>query len=504
MAAQVVANTTGATMLQSAVQTRLVELGWSTDGADDNSLAEYVVLMLQNGKTPQQVGAEMSSDMGMDEAAASDFGHWLSEQIQLIGGQPAEDPQSAGTIQHRTGTPQEDAHSSGMVDADMNDAADSVDQADTSMCVSPYSQEILTDMNSPTGPRSMRDQRSNTPRGRDRRMLGHVNKALDRSGDGSLHRIKGAAGGAGRINTHAHPPRGPRNQMNTRGGHAQRMTNVAAQAMQNGLPGTITPQQQMQLLAMYEQQAQMMASIFNGQSPPNFPGQMQTGGKSLFDRVGKNGRHGSHNQTGQQDGEDMLDAPTDGSMDVDGVRPDSSTTMCRFNLSCTNPNCFYVHQSPAATPGTTVDMADTCSFGVACKNRKCVGKHPSPAKLGPMRSEQECKFYPNCTNPSCPFKHPTMPPCRNGADCSVSGCKFSHTKTECKFNPCLNPVCPFKHKEGQRRGTFQDKVWTSGVEGDGDAHVSERNFVTEEGEEDLVIPGKSDQDGTPAPEGLVT
>ena len=57
----------------------------------------------------------------------------------------------------------------------------------------------------------------------------------------------------------------------------------------------------------------------------------------------------------------------------------------------------------------------------------------------------------------------------------------------CRFNPCLNPSCSFKHVDGQKRGKFEDKVWTA----DGSKqHVSERKFVDEdESVEELIIPG---------------
>jgi len=55
----------------------------------------------------------------------------------------------------------------------------------------------------------------------------------------------------------------------------------------------------------------------------------------------------------------------------------------------------------------------------------------------------------------------------------------------CKYNPCLNKGCPYKHEAGQKRGVFEDKVWTA----DGSTHVSERSFVDPNaGEEELIHP----------------
>lgn len=168
--------------------------------------------------------------------------------------------------------------------------------------------------------------------------------------------------------------------------------------------------------------------------------------------------------------------------------PNPEESVCRYNLKCTNKDCKFAHQSPAAPPGVTVDVSDVCSFGAACKNFKCVARHPSPATKFAHQSEQECKFWPNCQNPRCTFKHPSKPPCRNGADCKVEGCTFYHSAVMCKFKPCTNRYCTFKHEEGQR-GAFPDKVWTA--EG-ANQHVSERKFADGDAAEEEVIPGSGD------------
>ena len=235
--------------------------------------------------------------------------------------------------------------------------------------------------------------------------------------------------------------------------------------------------------------------VMNGYPP------QQQNGRSLFDRVQNNTqRPQNHNfrkglqnsKFGEQQQQTQAEGPSS-SMDVemsqektDSLSPD---TTCKFNLACTNKDCKFAHQSPAAPPGTAIDVSDVCSFSAACKNRKCTGRHPSPAQKIAHQTELDCKFFPNCTNPRCPFRHPSMPLCRNGADCTTPNCKFTHIKTMCKFNPCLNPTCTFKHVEGQKRGKFEDKVW---VADSAKEHVSERKFVNEDGAEELIVPGASD------------
>merc|ERR1712093_765143 len=55
--------------------------------------------------------------------------------------------------------------------------------------------------------------------------------------------------------------------------------------------------------------------------------------------------------------------------------------------------------------------------------------------------------------------------------------------------PKIVPTCPYKHVEGQKRGKFEDKVWTAEKK----EHVSERKFVEEGGPEELIIPGKTEE-----------
>ena len=370
----------------------------------------------------------------------------------------------------------------------------------------------------------MRNGRPNSSK----RLMGQLSKAMDRSTDAILHRVRPQQG-TERVSTHIRqPPKGPRSdirnqRMNANGKPMGAANNVVA----NGAPGNammqMTPQQQMQLFAMYEEQARMMSQILSPQQQqimmpgmaqlpsinPKFrhqgPRQGLPAGRSLFERVeGKASRpNGSSSSQFQPNGResqiktyvdvDMVNDDLSSSMEVESSQTNSTEispdTPCRFSLSCTKKDCPFAHQSPAAPPGTTIDVSDHCPFGAACKNKKCVARHPSPAQKVSHQSEQDCKFFPHCTNPTCPFRHPTMPVCRNGADCTRAGCKFTHIKIGCKFNPCLNASCPYKHEEGQKRGTYNDKVWIAD-EGQERGHVSERKFVDDDtAEEELIVPG---------------
>ena len=542
MAVEVTLNTPLAEALSNVVQPKLSEVGWSTGGLDDSALGEYIILMLVNGKTQEQIAAELSNDLlnlGPDDTGATDFARWLFEQVDVLNGQINGPPASqTSQVQQGQAIPSyideeslsrgenRQPENSGGADADMGDVTDGLQNG--VMYVSAIRQftihKSLTKANRPTGPKSMR----NPSRNGNKRMIGQISKAMDRSGDAALHRVR-AQQGTERINMHGRlPPKGPRNDQNriTRTQLNGRPMGVNNGSMLNGgstgLMMQMTPQQQMQLLSMYEEQARMMQQLFSPQQQqqifipainPTFhnggsPSRQQQG-RSLFERVeGNPQRQNGLDKTSQLKGGKLQsqevstesDVPRNysnddisSSMEVESSQnktPESaSETICRFNLTCTKKDCPYAHQSPEAPPGTTIDVNDECPFGAACKNRKCVGRHPSPAQKISHQSEQDCRFFPHCTNPSCPFRHPTaMPPCKFGADCKKEGCKFTHVKTMCRFNPCLNPQCPFKHAEGQKRGVFGDKVWRVADERGDKSHVSERKFVDERGEEELVVP----------------
>ena len=90
MSVEVVLDSPLAQALNSAIQPKLVEVGWSTGGADDSALSEYIILMLVNGKTQDQIAAELSGDLlnlGPDDPGARDFSQWLFQQVDVLNSQ---------------------------------------------------------------------------------------------------------------------------------------------------------------------------------------------------------------------------------------------------------------------------------------------------------------------------------------------------------------------------------------------------------------------------------
>lgn len=87
MPATVAAESPLAEALANVVQPKMVEMGWSSDSSEDSALTEYVILMLVNGKTQEQIAEELSNDLlnlGEGDTQAIDFSRWLFEQVELL------------------------------------------------------------------------------------------------------------------------------------------------------------------------------------------------------------------------------------------------------------------------------------------------------------------------------------------------------------------------------------------------------------------------------------
>jgi hypothetical protein len=531
MSVDVAVGTPLAEALQQVVLPKLVEVGWST-GLQDDTLSEYIILMLANGKSQEQIASELSNDLldlGPNDQGAVDFAKWLFDQVQSLATQlnvPTNAASGSNGVAAEGDAP--------VGDADMGEAADGTAGAMyAAFTVATHKLRSQTNSaSSPTGPKSMRNGKT-----RDKRMLGQLNKSLERGGD-PLHRIRGA-GGAGRINSHSRggdPPRGPRQQQVQRGLAAangrpmQGMPGMPVMPQMGGMPPngphfqqqqpqqpgmiTLQPQQFQHMLAMMEEQANMMAQL-TGQGLGGFQGpgqfqQQQHNGRPLSERVDRRGRQGqdrrqqnhgasqqSHTQQDVAMGEDGEPKNGEAGEGSEKEQKDTAEIMCKFNQTCSRADCPYAHQGPYSTPHIAVDTSVVCSFGVRCTNKNCASRHPSPAKKVEDMKQADCRFGANCANTFCLFKHPDKKACRHGADCTVPECPFWHNPQMCKYTDgCTYAQCPYKHAEGQKkvRGPIKNKVWAPNGANGQQEHVSDRKFVEDENVEEQIIPGRTEEE----------
>lgn len=140
MAVEVTLNTPLADALSDVVQPKLSEIGWNTGGLDDSALGEYIILMLVNGKSQEQIAAELSNDLlnlEPDNSGAIDFSRWLFEQVDVLNTQlngtsqpiqaphpqnPSSHPQLGGSSQQNT----KQSDGGGSPDAEMTEAMEGV------------------------------------------------------------------------------------------------------------------------------------------------------------------------------------------------------------------------------------------------------------------------------------------------------------------------------------------------------------------------------------------
>lgn len=129
MAVEVALGTPLYDALQHTIQPKLVENGWSTGDLDDNALAEYILLMLVNGKSQSDLASELSNDLlglGPEDSGANDFARWLFEQVgSLSGGQGSQtgEGNQVGT-QIAAQQPATGAEQTVSQDAEMGDATE--------------------------------------------------------------------------------------------------------------------------------------------------------------------------------------------------------------------------------------------------------------------------------------------------------------------------------------------------------------------------------------------
>lgn len=114
----------------NVVRPKLVEMGWSTDDGQESALIEYIVLMLVNGKTQQQLATELSNDfLGLEEGdtQALEFSKWLFGQVEILDQQINGASTENNSASHglSANAPDFTPQANGM-DAEMGDAGDSM------------------------------------------------------------------------------------------------------------------------------------------------------------------------------------------------------------------------------------------------------------------------------------------------------------------------------------------------------------------------------------------
>ncbi|KAH3903372.1 related to Nuclear polyadenylated RNA-binding protein NAB2 [Saccharomycodes ludwigii] len=158
----------------------------------------------------------------------------------------------------------------------------------------------------------------------------------------------------------------------------------------------------------------------------------------------------------------------------------SGIVLCKFGAVCANPKCPFGHPTPCNEDQKVSDYT-WCSENLKCVDPNCVKAHSSPSKVKAVqplgraaivtataansfateKSLEQCKYGLYCTNKHCKFRHAKSPiMCRDGSSCTRIDCIFGHPIPEdCKFGVnCTNKACLFRHPEGR---VISDSKWVN-------------------------------------------
>lgn len=115
-------------ILGQRIQPKLVEIGWSISGEDNSPLSEYICLMIQNGKSREQIAEELSGDLlglAPGDSTALEFANWLFEQVDTLNGKAqGNGNQQEAATQEPAASSEEPQGIDSAMDHDMAEVAD--------------------------------------------------------------------------------------------------------------------------------------------------------------------------------------------------------------------------------------------------------------------------------------------------------------------------------------------------------------------------------------------
>ncbi len=124
MSVELTPGTPLADALNVAIQNKIADLGWASGSTESAAMSEYFILMLQNGKTANDISSEIAGELlglGPEDKTAPEFSQWLFDQLNSLTSQFA----AAGAPSQNPQTTQDDA----MMDGPFDPSADSMTDA---------------------------------------------------------------------------------------------------------------------------------------------------------------------------------------------------------------------------------------------------------------------------------------------------------------------------------------------------------------------------------------
>ncbi|KZV73989.1 hypothetical protein PENSPDRAFT_648389 [Peniophora sp. CONT] len=485
-------------VFEVAIQNELIRRGYTTE--PDDTMSEYITIMLINNKSPDDILKECISFLGNDVERS--FVDWLFEEAARneASGEPEPAPASVPAAIPPTTT--ESTNNAKPTSSDKTRPPPSgprvfqqaIGQAQAS--TSPTAQKRTASARSPsptpgaggqgpnksrrtdapTGPRAMRDGPGPGPRGPNSNV----------GGRGLLERIGPARSGP--PPPPFNPGPGPNMMNGLPGPFPPGMNEMEmAQAMQ-GMNGG--PNQQMMFQEMMMNHMALMAQMASGMGmlpppgmmpgmgmggPPQGMGGPGFGGPGMGPGPGprngpgrpQRGRGGRPNQGVRPTNEHSPAPPTPSDVHVPQLAaptpqqpapspaqpqpafavPDrpQSPTLCKFGQKCTNAHCRWSHASPVSTAESGVVLStEACENGRECVDKDCIKSHVSPAAVNPALAKQH-----RPAPAPVPIQTPSTPAngvaqCRYGMACTRRDCTFSHPPNHPLHKPSTSNVpCRF-------------------------------------------------------------
>ncbi|KAG8856189.1 hypothetical protein FRB91_001086 [Serendipita sp. 411] len=485
--------------LQTAIHDELVVRGFTT--GEDKVMAEYVLIMLINKKTPEQVNSELSDFIG-PETWDPTFVDWLFEEANK------ETPGVPHPSEETKQAPAAAAPAFQAIPSVINDQRERERERDNrragptprlyNQAVSGAQKRTASNRSpSPTGSPNKAPRRNNeTPSGprfprENQQGEGNRRSLKDRLGlasnGGGFPRDQGPnqMGAPG-------PNQGPPGMRFPGPSPGPGMPPMGVpfgpelQAMQAMNPNFAVTDMLMQQNALLQGLLHTMA---NGMQMPmgGMPGMppfagVGPGGPPQFnngpgpqDRRGRPERRdgpfrGNPPQT-QNPTTPTTDAPAPGSsqdaapivaptpgppLPPDLFNRPLSPTLCKYGVACGNALCRWSHPSAAASAESGIVLStEACPNGRRCQDKDCTLSHPS---VGTNMGIPATQRHPGAPSASpAPNAFSNAIPCKFGVNCNRPGCPFSHptptvskSAVPCKFGiHCTRGDCLFSHPPGR-------------------------------------------------------
>ncbi|ORY75042.1 hypothetical protein BCR35DRAFT_306468 [Leucosporidium creatinivorum] len=458
--------------LQNAIQDKLVSLGWTTEATEDDPpvMAEYILVMLGNRKTAEQINDELSS---VTTDYDPSFVTWLFQELERH--YPSTNPSTTTAPAPSSAPPTDNRRPNAPPPSGRNifGAAMSGVKRDSRDLEAGGREPPAQRARFENGGRGGYEGVPNGPRGGaqgpqgGRRQPNGLPQPPQGGGDGNLLNRMGPAptgnrgGGGNQGGNTMGMPRAAYEAISqtiaavNAGAHPSALAAIpfpalAAHPSSKFLPPQILAQAQAHAMAQAQAFAAMQGVWGNAPGAPGPPGGGFNPQAPAFNpsfgggpRGGPGGAGGHFNPSHPANSHASKPTPPPPAPKsvVLPTKPEQEQ-ICKHATECSKPPCPYSHPSPVATKESGLVLSsEACELQLECKDPDCPKSHISPSQKSmtsgsvkttpagtlytappsttasrptpaadpnaiPGAGEKPCKFAGSCTRKGCVFLHP--------------------------------------------------------------------------------------------------